>query len=78
MENVPILVAWAETADVVIWILGGILTMGLAGWLTLKGKEKDGSEVIGSILILIGFGFLCWAILAELPEAVKALAWAYS
>ena len=78
METIPILVAWAELADVVIWVLGAGLTMGLAGWFTLKGKEHKGAEVVGTTLILIGFGFLCWAILAELPEAVKALAWAYS
>lgn len=78
MESVPMLVAWAEMVDVVIWSLGGILSMSAAGWFTIKGKEHKAAVESATGLILIGFGFLCWAILAELPEAVKALAWAYS
>ncbi len=51
---------------------------GLAGWLHTKDGAYPGASHAGTVLILVGFGMWCWALLGELPEALKALAWAYS
>ncbi len=78
MENIPMIVAWAEMADVGLWGFVGFMSMGLAGWLGVKEKEYPGSAAAATCLILLGFVMWCWALLFEMPQALKALAWAYS
>ncbi|KKN66389.1 hypothetical protein LCGC14_0472110 [marine sediment metagenome] len=78
MEKLPMIVAWAEMADVGLWGFVGFMSMGLAGWLHTKEKDYPGSAQAGTALILVGFAMWGWALLGELPEALKALAWAYS
>lgn len=78
MENLPIMVAWAEMADVGLWGFVGFMSMGLAGRLGTKDKEYPGSAAAGTSLILAGFVMWCWGLLFEMPQALKALAWAYS